>query len=181
MSERHPGPGPDFEAPDSLEGIDITNPEALLIAVVGGMSGLRTTLIEGQEIDRKAQKRRDKVMLAILGLLVLVLVSLALLFVLRFQGAKTLREVKGNTSYLQECTTPGTKTPTPEDPSTGHPCYDRGSSRTGEAINQLNLVSACLALKEGGEEPPACAPVVAALDQLRANQNPFAPPAAVEP
>jgi hypothetical protein len=38
---------------------------------------------------------------------------------------------------LEECTTPGPRTPTAEDPSTGHKCFDDGQARTSEAIAQI--------------------------------------------
>lgn len=35
---------------------------------------------------------------------------------------------------LVECTTPGPDAPTAANPATGHECYDRGRSQTGEAV-----------------------------------------------
>lgn len=39
--------------------------------------------------------------------------------------------------YLVECTTPGPRPPTRDDPRTGHACYDEGQARTGQAVVKI--------------------------------------------
>lgn len=47
------------------------------------------------------------------------------------------RQNRRNGEILVDCTTPGPRKPTAEDPSTGHECYDRGTTRSAEAIGQV--------------------------------------------
>lgn len=45
-----------------------------------------------------------------------------------------LTHADGDREYLIQCTTPGPKEPTKEDPSTGHECYDGAQQRVGQAV-----------------------------------------------
>ena len=42
-----------------------------------------------------------------------------------------------NGDILVDCTTPGPRVPTVDDPRTGHDCYDRGTTRSAEAIGRV--------------------------------------------
>lgn len=90
------------------------------------------------------------------------------------------RSAQSTRDYLVDCTTPGPKTPTPEDPTTGHACYDQGNRRTGEAVQMLADLFRqsidCEHFYEPGVEPKsACVEVNARLDAIARNENPFAP------
>lgn len=50
---------------------------------------------------------------------------------------------RDNGEILVECTTPGPRKPTADDPSTGHECYDRGQARTGEALGSIDINTRC--------------------------------------
>lgn len=38
---------------------------------------------------------------------------------------------------IRDCTTAGPRTPTKDNPRTGHECYDRGQEQTGRAVGQI--------------------------------------------
>lgn len=67
----------------------------------------------------------------VIGLVGVTLVGLALL------NRDTLVRVSYTQDYLIECTTPGPTVPTPEDPRTGHPCFDAAQARTGAAVQAI--------------------------------------------
>jgi hypothetical protein len=46
-------------------------------------------------------------------------------------------KVEAVADRLEECTTPGPRTPTAEDPTTGNDCFDEGQARTAVAISQI--------------------------------------------
>lgn len=57
-------------------------------------------------------------------------VAFCLLLVNACEGARS----RGR---IVDCTTAGPRTPTREDPSTGHRCYDEGARRTAEAVGKI--------------------------------------------
>lgn len=46
-------------------------------------------------------------------------------------------QIKQGNLYVKECTTPGTRIPTSDDPSTGHRCYDDGNKRAAQYFQEL--------------------------------------------
>lgn len=61
---------------------------------------------------------------ALVAALVLVgLVGIAMLTLL-WGNRTAIRSSERTYSYLVECTTPGPRKPTPDDPTTGHACWD---------------------------------------------------------
>lgn len=50
---------------------------------------------------------------------------------------RTRTEILGVARKLSECTTPGPRPPTRDDPRTGHDCWDEGQKRTGAVVGQI--------------------------------------------
>lgn len=80
------------------------------------------------------QKVRSTVIGFILGGVILFG---AILLTIAAANRATLNRVDLTQDYLVECTTPGPRTPTAEDPSTGHPCFDDGQRRTAEVVERI--------------------------------------------
>lgn len=87
------------------------------------------------ESDQAEQRRRDRNrLLAAAGALIVFLGILFVCVGLLLSMASTNRATG---DYLRECTTPGPRSPTAEDPSTGHPCYDRQQEQQGRVVAGL--------------------------------------------
>lgn len=71
-------------------------------------------------------------------------------------------------NYLAECTTPGPKTPTAEDPTTGHPCFDRGLVAQAAAVGDLRASIDCNTLYAMGVPTnDKCREVIARIEALK--------------
>jgi hypothetical protein len=82
--------------------------------------------------DNKKFRRRNAV-LVFLTSVVIVLLSVVLIREIYVVGPQR-NDIESIAINLEECTTPGPRTPTADDPSTGHKCFDDGQARTGAAI-----------------------------------------------
>lgn len=87
------------------------------------------------EADLARQRSRDRRRLTVgIGALVVVLAALFVCVALLLSTAATNRATG---EYLRECTTPGTRTPTLEDPATGNDCYDEQQRRSAVVVGEL--------------------------------------------
>lgn len=82
--------------------------------------------------DNKKFRRRNAVLVFLTSVLIVAVGYLVYRDV--FINAPQRDNLVEISETLQECTTPGPRTPTADDPSTGHKCFDDGQARTGEAI-----------------------------------------------
>lgn len=112
-------------------------------AVLESLEATRTALgtlterIEGlaskEELDAVKEdqaKRSRRIRLAFVAVAVVIgLVMLAGVGI-----SAIVQDNRKTNRLLVECTTPGPRTPTAADPTTGHACYDEGQRRTGEAV-----------------------------------------------
>lgn len=85
--------------------------------------------------DNKRFRRRN----AVLVFLTCVLISGMGYLIYRdiYVSAPQREKITAIAEKLEECTTPGPRTPTADDPTTGHKCFDDGQARTGEAITKI--------------------------------------------
>lgn len=88
--------------------------------------------------DNKKFRRRNSVLVFLLSvnlILMSVMVSREVLIV-----GPQRDDIEEIALTLEECTTPGPREPTPDDPTTGHDCFDRG--RTDQAVAIAQIVDA---------------------------------------
>lgn len=85
--------------------------------------------------DNKRFRRRNAVLVLLLSA-VLLLVGIMVYRDVFIVGPQR-DEIEEIALTLEECTTPGPHTPTAEDPSTGHECYDRSQAGQAKAIAQI--------------------------------------------
>lgn len=100
--------------------------------VAARSEAIETLTKESIIADNAKFRRRNGVLVALVSLLlILQLIQTGReLFVIGPQRD----DIETVVQILEECTTPGSDEPTPEDPSTGHECFDDGQARTAEAI-----------------------------------------------
>ncbi len=90
-------------------------------------------LVDQRERDSAVLSGQGKILKSIRfllwGVIIGVIASLAGVGLAVYNSSINVK----NGEYLVECTTPGDRVPTKEDPSTGHKCYDDGGKR-GQAF-----------------------------------------------
>lgn len=84
-------------------------------------------------VSENRSVRRRNVLLTFLVCVLLLSVG-ALLYRDLFVSGPQRDEITSIATRLEECTTPGPRTPTADDPRTGNKCFDDGQKRTEEAI-----------------------------------------------
>ena len=97
----------------------------------------------------------------VLGIVLSVYVSASLQSIERADDLRT--EIRAQNAYLVECTTPGPHPP----PLTGHDCYDRSSSRTGQVLAELRRSLDCAVNYAIGKAGPQCDDVVGRIVDLQ--------------
>lgn len=85
--------------------------------------------------DNKRFRRRNAVLVSLLSA-VLILVGIMVYRDVFIVGPQR-NDIEAIAVTLEECTTPGPKTPTAEDPTTGHECFDEGRENQAKAIAQI--------------------------------------------
>lgn len=85
--------------------------------------------------DNKKFRRRNTVLVTLVSLLCLV--TGGLLWRDIFVNAPQRDALVHVTQKLEECTTPGPREPTPDDPTTGHKCFDDSQERTSQAVADI--------------------------------------------
>lgn len=88
--------------------------------------------VEERVADERDARRRGWIVAGVLALVVLLAVSALLVALLLVAGQN-----RENGRLLVECTTPGTRVPTPDDPRTGNPCFDRQQSAAAKFLAQI--------------------------------------------
>lgn len=84
------------------------------------------------------EKRARVATLTVTGVVFLILLVFGGMLVwIGLSNRETVTQVGLTQDYIIECTTPGTRVPTKADPTTGHPCWDAGQQRQGQAIQQI--------------------------------------------
>lgn len=98
-------------------------------------AAIETITRESIIADNKKFRRRN----AVLVILLSAQLVLSSIMVARevFVVSPQRDEIEAIAQTLEECTTPGPRTPTAEDPTTGHDCYDRGQQSQAKAIAEI--------------------------------------------
>jgi hypothetical protein len=147
MSDQRPYPRTDWEeeekrdAAAAVENADaaVLHAESTMAALIetsreiaANSKAVETLTRESLISDNKKFRRRNAV-LVFLTSVVIVLLSVVLIREIYVVGPQR-NDIESIAINLEECTTPGPRTPTADDPSTGHKCFDDGQARTGAAI-----------------------------------------------
>lgn len=105
-------------------------------AAVGMLAETIKTLASKEELEAVKQQQDRRAHRLIVALAVAAL-SIAGLAGLTAVGWSVIESNRQNVRILNDCTTPGDRVPTNEDPRTGHRCYDDGQARTRAAVAEL--------------------------------------------
>lgn len=83
------------------------------------------------------ESKVTRIALTVMVVIVAAVGFAALVLSLLVQVKDVTDQNKETIELLRECTSPGTRAPTKQDPSTGHDCYDRGQRRSAASIAKI--------------------------------------------